>query len=347
VVPPDSSWVWNTAAMASFSCDSPAVVNNGKMCQGDPTSIVFQASGQAECLSSQVDACKFNMHDLEQLDFDVNQIGCKGTWAAPLWMTPDTWKDGPNSGEIDMMENCPYTQVRSNFAGDSAENTQISWTDDPTHDVVGSGDDFQSHTTLRKQAWGDGLMSIFVRTCKQSEVGSDGSCPNDDGQASQHDIYGKNGCSQGNCMYRLVSDLWNGVHGDAGWTGCTAGGNTNYGSQCKFSVTNIKIKGPQFSGSCAALSGGAPTPGPPPPSPAASCDAHPACSGLQGDCCPTGDGVMLGCCGGPSPPPPPPPPSSSCDAHPACQQAGLLGDCCPTSDGVTLGCCSGSYDVVV
>jgi len=291
------------------------------------------------------------MHDLDQLDFDVNMVGCKGTWAAPLWMTPDSWgSDGPSSGEIDMMENCPKDQVRSNFAGDSADNQQVSWTDG-SHDAVGTGDDFKSHTTLRKQADGDGVMSIFVRTCRQTEVGSDGSCPNDEGQAHQRDIYAKHGCSQGDCMYHMVSDLWNGNSGDEGWVGCT-GSSTNIGSQCKFSVTNIKTKGVPFSGKCAAMTGGpTPAPPPPPPPPSVSCDAHPACqsAGLKGACCPTSDGVTLGCCGSPTPPappPPPPPPSPSCDAHPACKAAGLAGDCCPTSDGVTLGCCSSLVDAV-
>jgi len=30
----------------------------------------------------------------------------------------------------------------------------------------------------------------------------------------------------------------------------------------------------------------------------AACSAHPACKGLSGDCCPTGTGIMLGCCDG-------------------------------------------------
>lgn len=88
-----------------------------------------------------------------------------------------------------------------------------------------------------------------------------------------------------------------------------------------------------------------PTPTPPPPSPSsASCHAHPACSGLDGDCCPTVDGVTLDCC------------SSQleielfqvmeesfdtpCDNNWRCQEAGLTGHCCPTDDGVLLDCCS-------
>ena len=42
-----------------------------------------------------------------------------------------------------------------------------------------------------------------------------------------------------------------------------------------------------------AATEGTPTP---PPASKRACAAHPACSGLTGDCCPTTAGVMLGCC---------------------------------------------------
>merc|ERR1712232_550742 len=43
-----------------------------------------------------------------------------------------------------------------------------------------------------------------------------------------------------------------------------------------------------------------PSPSPPSPSSAASCDQHPACAkaGMTGDCCPTQEGMKLGCCNG-------------------------------------------------
>lgn len=98
-------------------------------------------------------------------------------------------------------------------------------------------------------------------------------------------------------------------------------------------------------------SGPSPTPPPAPtPSPSsASCDAHHACSGLTGDCCPTTDGVQLDCCSahlevmGTSPIPPPANVTmdDSCYIYIACWNAGLgHGDCCPTKDGVWLDCCN-------
>lgn len=302
VVSPDSEWVWSTGAGPSPSCSSPAVVNNAQMCEGDPTSIVFQASGSPECLASRMDACVFDMHDLDQLDFDIRMIGCKGTWAAPLWMTPDHWEGGGNSGEIDMLENCPVDKVRSNFA---AGGKQVSWTDDGHS--VGTGDDFTAHTTMWKQADGNGVMSIHVKTCHPSELKSDGTCP-EDGAAYLHDIYGKYGCSRGNCKYHMVSDLWNGVDGDSGWRGCTHRV-TNYGSQCRFSVTNIRMKGVTFTGKCAAMMGSpAPSPLPPAPAPAPS----------KGRCCWGG---------------------SSCDAAQNCHVDAF----CGANEGQCTGNCAGMW----
>merc|ERR1712151_399662 len=92
-----------------------------------------------------------------------------------------------------------------------------------------------------------------------------------------------------------------------------------------------------FDGKCVQL---ASRRSPSPPQPIVACGAHPSCSGLQGDCCPTAEGLMLGCCGSPPVPPQPPPPDKYCGAHHAC--SGLRGDCCPTADGRMLDCCAGA-----
>ena len=82
----------------------------------------------------------------------------------------------------------------------------------------------------------------------------------------------------------------------------------------------------------------------------ASCSAYAACAslGLTGDCCPTAQGVALGCCALGGAPDSPVGPASkdtlskpaSCSAHTGCAALGLTGDCCPTAAGVALGCCS-------
>jgi len=104
---------------------------------------------------------------------------------------------------------------------------------------------------------------------------------------------------------------------------------------------------------------------------ASACEVHPDCVdlGLSGECCPTPEGVNLGCCQSPkisestegsepalapSPTTSTPPPASngeemddsagatsasSCEAHISCLDLGLRGECCPTLQGNTLGCC--------
>jgi hypothetical protein len=87
-----------------------------------------------------------------------------------------------------------------------------------------------------------------------------------------------------------------------------------------------------------------------------ACSAYSACNGqFPGDCCPTVDGVFLGCCYGAIPdqpavtpskpiaaPVPPPqqvvPPAAACSSNPFCVAGGVTkGMCCPTTDMRMLG----------
>eukprot|EP00934_Nitzschia_sp_Nitz4_P007551 Nitzschia sp. Nitz4//scaffold220_size35126//30209//31614//NITZ4_007836-RA/size35126-snap-gene-0.3-mRNA-1//-1//CDS//3329542547//7541//frame0 len=87
---------------------------------------------------------------------------------------------------------------------------------------------------------------------------------------------------------------------------------------------------------------------------ASECSANPSCRdlSLMGDCCPTPQGVYLGCCFGedseynqtmiPTSTVDPnataaPTTFEQCSVHPACE--GLVDDCCPTSEGTFLYCC--------
>lgn len=93
-----------------------------------------------------------------------------------------------------------------------------------------------------------------------------------------------------------------------------------------------------------------------------ACAAYPGCAGrgLTGECCPTQEGMLLGCCYEDGAPPAPPPDASAgmnrasprdapagqsaarpaaCDANSGCAHLGLEGACCPTSEGTMLGCC--------
>jgi len=341
VVGGSADWIWNTDAVPSPSCTSPPVENHALMCEGDPTSVVIQGNGGPQCLSAH-SACNFHMGNIFQLDFDVSILGCAGTWAAPLWMTPDEWgTDGPSSGEIDMLEMCPTDALYSNFAGGG---TQKKWS---SADV----NNFHGHTTMWKRADEYGEQGISVTTCISADM-IDGACP-EVGAAFLPNIYDQHGCHDGNCMYHLISDIWNGNDGDGGYQYCASGQSHSSGG-CSLSISNILFDAVPgtFEGKCAALTRPHPTPPPVPPTPPApvpqptpsssACSAHPSCSELHGDCCPTGDGVTLSCCGAspsPGPVPSPSPPGARCSEHPGCSR--LQGDCCPTTTGVLLDCCNG------
>lgn len=72
-----------------------------------------------------------------------------------------------------------------------------------------------------------------------------------------------------------------------------------------------------------------------------SCNANSNCIGLEGDCCPTSNGIYLDCCGDQSTslnvPTPATTESNACSAHPNCN--GLSGICCPNNNGIFLDCC--------
>lgn len=227
------------------------------------------------------------MHDFVSLDYDFHLEGCMGIWAAPLWMTPDTWQWDAGSGEIDSSEFCARDAFHMNFAGGG-------------HQVEAGGvslDQADGHVTVRKDAAG----MVTVAACALGgEAAHGGQCaPPDYGgdcdqcewgenntfacwcNAGSGNIYGSGGCAEGtDCQWTLVSDVWNGVSGDAGYQGCMtevpsiglAAGTPNLASACKLSIENVTVLGGGDGGS---LQWGAGSPdycGVFTPSPAASGD---------------------------------------------------------------------------
>merc|ERR1719460_982757 len=68
---PPASWLWSTGHHSHPSCSKPTGQNWGKMCKGDPTSVVIENWGKTSCLSTSMGDCKFNMHHVKQIDFEV------------------------------------------------------------------------------------------------------------------------------------------------------------------------------------------------------------------------------------------------------------------------------------
>ena len=344
------AWPFSTEPGHAYSCASSAGGTNDlgtapQQCAGDPASVRIEVSpGKAECLVASAAECKIPMHDFVSLDYDFHISACNGIWAAPLWMTPDTWQWGAGSGEIDSLEFCPRDSVNMNFAGGG-------------HQVPATGfsiDGSDGHVTVRKDTAG----IVTIVTCTSAVAAKNGGqcvrpsysgCPGclDGANAfgcwcnAPENIYGSGGCKNGgDCQWTLVSDVWNGVGGDAGYAGCMTAvpaldllkGKPNLNSKCALSVEHIVLRGGGKNqslqwgagspASCAALTTAPPTPQPAPvppaPVPPAPTPARYSCEGFSCQEDPKGNFANATSCRmacapfpGPPPPPPPPPPSPS------------------------------------
>merc|ERR1711865_338542 len=258
-----SSWLYNVAPKHHPSCSSSSGGVNDlgtfpTSCANDPTSVRLEITpGKAECLLATVPQCKIPMRNFSSLDYKLSIGQCDGIWAAPLWMTPDLWQFGGGSGEIDSVEFCPRNAVWNNFACGG-------------HQVQAAGglsiDGSQGHVTVRKDH--AGIVTIVTCTTDEADANNNqcqapkySDCADCKGetqpfacrcneQSTPPNIYGSGGCTQGgNCMWTLVSDLWNGLNGDAGYAACmsaTGGvghGKPNMKSECAVSVENVVLRG--------------------------------------------------------------------------------------------------------
>ena len=271
----DLDWPFHVGNTTHPSCQSQNggvndMGNVPEMCDDDLASVRISVSkGKAECMLAHARECKIPMHDFKSLNYDWTMSRCRGVWAAPLWMSPDTWKWGPGSGEIDGSELCLRKKMQMNFAGGGHE-VEL----DP-YDI----NEAWGHTTIRK----DDAGIITVTTCKASEAEANGGecfkpkykdckdCEfgergpdkeyacwcNEDPNQKQMNIYGSGGCAEGaNCEWTLLSDVWNGVGGDQSYHGCMGEvpslgvdeNEPNYNSHCEFSVENILVKGHGLNG---------------------------------------------------------------------------------------------------
>lgn len=222
------------------------------------------SQGQAECLVAGSMDCKIPMHDFVSLDYDFSIDSCMGIWAAPLWMTPDTWQWGAGSGEIDSLEFCARDAMYMNFAG-GGHQVELN----PSQFSI---DGSSGHVTVRKDEAG----IVTITTCTLSDIETRGSNSTAEQCAvpvytdcndclwganntyacwcneESNNIYGSGGCVDGtDCMWTLVADIWNGVTGDEGYYGCMTevpeinlpANTPNLNSQCAFSVEKITLRG--------------------------------------------------------------------------------------------------------
>jgi hypothetical protein len=255
-----AAWAFSAPKGTSYSCASSAGGTNDlgtapTQCAGDPASVrIAITPGKAECLVASAPACKIPMHDFVSMDYDFSVNGCNGIWAAPLWMTPDTWQWGAGSGEIDSLEFCSRDSVHMNFAGGGHQ-----------VETALSIDSSAAHITVRKDP--SGIVTVTACTAAEASANADqciapvyadcDACQAGNNtfacwcNAGANNIYGSGGCVAGtDCMWTLVSDAWNGVSGDAGYAGCMTAvpgvvdkDKPNLKSRCALSVEKIVLRG--------------------------------------------------------------------------------------------------------
>jgi hypothetical protein len=301
--PDDANWAFRVTQDQWHSCASSAGRTNDlgtspHKCANDPASVRIALAPTVgdECLVAAAPHCKIPMREFVSLDYDFAVDSCNGVWAAPLWMTPETWQWEGGSGEIDSLEMCPRDAIHLNFAGGG-------------HQVVSSLsiDRSAGHITVRKDAAG---MVTIVACSAEEAARNNQQCqsPTYNGCTDcrrgkntfacwcnePHNIYRSGGCVSGtNCTWTLVSDIWNGGSGDAGYRGCMTAvpsiglnaGTPNRNTNCTLSVERIVLRGNETGGrlrwgdgssaECAALTVNASPPPAahsesPPPSPPAT-----------------------------------------------------------------------------
>ena len=235
--------IWQPDLSAAPSCTptmTSADASVARTCPGDPTKLFVDLtkapSGErGRCYHWGAPSCMFDMNDVKAISFHVEMQNCKDVWAAPLWVTPHPWvAPQDDSGEIDMMENCSGSLNLSfgsdphNYGpwpGKNADNL-------PPHEV-----------TLTFQENGD----VTSKMCPLAG----GDCvagPTRTGyrQATSKNWNGKN--------FSIVSDVWNGTGGDAGYAACAK--HSTPDTNCAYKVSNIKFTpqtGPVFTGACSSL----------------------------------------------------------------------------------------------
>ena len=164
---------------------------------------------------------------------------------------------GPGSGEIDSLEFCTRDAIHMNFAG-GGHQVRVS-------DKKFSINNSSGHVTVRKDPAGIVTTSICTSgeakqnrgQCKAPVYKDCNECLGSNQTFScwcnpqSDNIYGSGGCKNGgDCLWTLVSDIWNGVRGDSGYDACMTSvpgvvdsGKPNLSGGCKISVEHVVVRG--------------------------------------------------------------------------------------------------------
>jgi hypothetical protein len=180
------------------------------------------------------------MTRVSKIEFDFEFADCHDVWTAPLWITPQNWKEpGSTSGEIDFVEMCPVGMAATNFGSGGGHGEQeMAW-------GSGSSSKGPKHFTLTL----DGAGNLHTQICDLRG----GNCFEGAKYESFMDVI------TSKTDHHFVSDLWNGHGGDAGWSGC--GAKHSPSTSCRYAIMNLRVHTkdgkPLYKyGTCTALNGG-------------------------------------------------------------------------------------------
>eukprot|EP00931_Biecheleriopsis_adriatica_P115776 TRINITY_DN91528_c0_g1_i1.p1 TRINITY_DN91528_c0_g1~~TRINITY_DN91528_c0_g1_i1.p1 ORF type:complete len:422 (+),score=48.53 TRINITY_DN91528_c0_g1_i1:38-1267(+) len=247
-------WIWKTAPGSSPSCNFPMRGDGASMCVDshgavDYTSLFVDAStlqDRTGCFAWKTLGCSIDLRQVARIEFDFDIRNCGNDWVAPLWLSPQPWlPPAALSGEIDLVEACPVGDLRTNFA---TGGTQMSigspaGLSEPRHIVM----------TLENSGDVNAPGTLRTRVCR---LGGH-NCQDSSYYTNFLSTVASTKMKSASDPYMFVSDIWNGIRGDSGWSGCHAHNDPSIG--CSFAVRNIRVytnsRRPMFSGTCAALNG--------------------------------------------------------------------------------------------
>lgn len=180
------------------------------------------------------DTCAWRQKDLTALQVHLKSSGCNGVWAAPLWMTPDSWHAPQEAtGELDIFERgCSSKDgYLTSFGSRDPFIVYDSWgqqnkPDDPSDFVAYMEFDVSKDT-------------VSMRRC---DPGSNPIANRDFSKCSAPVVHSgyfaeTAGQTQGNTEYmHFVSDIWNKC------PALNCGHATKPDSQCSFSLSGLQMK---------------------------------------------------------------------------------------------------------
>jgi hypothetical protein len=230
------------------SCTAPAFTEAQAAamttCPTDPTALdvdLRKLGDKTACLHYTAAGCSFKITDVREIRFDAMMEGCRDTWACPLWATPSQWNfPQRSSGEIDFLEHCS-NNLNVSFGSDQGD--YVTWQGATGLPLTGDKAEWKTYRfAVERRGPGEDDFDVKSFVCPLGQPDSP-ECKEAlfAGPANPGLGYGYGERVKGNLQYdlTLVSDIWNGTAGDAGYAACQRQANPN--SQCHYAIQHVRV----------------------------------------------------------------------------------------------------------